>query len=208
MLVLLTDYLYFFFLPYNQVADLAVSILQGMVILAIFAWVDTSALIARRSDPMLRDSIHWSKLRRPLWFLLPVDYAIALLYSIYFILSGGSLSAPSPPVEILLLTIFITAPFAFGAVLLPLSSKRSGDLIFRRHLRWFGLLAFTVLLLGLLYGSVLSAGEGIGFLDLSQALLRQPYLNLAFYGILVLAAALLVKTAGSLAPINRRTAED
>jgi hypothetical protein len=204
--ILFLDYLYFFFIPYNTVADFVVSFLQGMSILAIFAWIDTSTLIARRSDPLLRDSIHWSRLRKPFWVLLPVDYAIALLISISFVLSGGSLAAPSPPAELLLLTVFLIIPFVLGAILLPLSSMRSGDFVLKRHLRWFGLLVVLVLMFGLLYGSVLASGGGIGFLDLSKVLLGQAYLNFTQYGILVIAGIVLVKTAGSLAPVNRRTA--
>lgn len=49
----------------SGIVDLAVSLSQDAGIIAIFAWVDTSTRIARRADPLLRDSLKWRRVRLP-----------------------------------------------------------------------------------------------------------------------------------------------
>jgi len=112
---------------------LAVNISGGFLIasgfVVIFLWIDSTISVARRSDPLYRDSLKWSKLRY-LFGAVTVFGAIgAVLNAIY---SGLAAAAP-----------FGGALF-FGAIALFLSAARSGDPTLRRHLKWTGLCIFLL----------------------------------------------------------------
>lgn len=202
-----TDFAFIFYLPYNTVVDFAVSFLNNGAILVLFGWIDTSALIARRSDPLHRNPISWTLLRKPVWALLIVCDVLVFSLSISYVLAGGSLRTAAPLPELVTLSVFLITPFALGAVLIPLSSARTGDPVLRRHLRWLSVLVLGLFGISILFGSVLNSGQGYGFLDLSQVVVNHPASNLAFFGLLLVLSYALYRSVGSLAPINRITDE-
>ncbi|HEV2121116.1 MAG TPA: hypothetical protein VGS11_13570 [Candidatus Bathyarchaeia archaeon] len=116
---------------YFNLNTLAVNILGGAIIgsgfIIIFAWMDTTIRVARRSDPLSRDTLHWSKLR---YFLGLVTLGGALASVIQAISSGFSQVAPYGG------ALFI------GALGLLISARRSGDATLRKHLVWTGLCTF------------------------------------------------------------------
>ncbi|HVH14427.1 MAG TPA: hypothetical protein VNA15_01740 [Candidatus Angelobacter sp.] len=111
-----------------NLTTLAVNLLGGLLIssgfIVIFAWIDSTVRVARRSDPLLRDTLRWSHLR----------------YFIGLVTVGGSVSALITSINS---GFSYVAPFGgailFGAIALLLSAKRSGDAALRRHLKWMGL---------------------------------------------------------------------
>jgi hypothetical protein len=111
-----------------NLTTLSVNILGGLLIssgfIVLFAWIDSTVRVARRSDPLLRDTLRWSKLRYFIGFVTVFGAISALLTSIN---AGFALVAP-----------FGGALF-FGAIALLISAKRSGDATLRRHLKWMGL---------------------------------------------------------------------
>ncbi len=112
----------------------------GIFILLVFYWIDASFRAARRSDPLLRDSIHWTKLRIVFWIInggiiIGETVGVPLGYSILTPTSnslGGSLLA---------VPFFIIA--ASGVALGTVVARRSGDSTLRRHLAWFALFVFA-----------------------------------------------------------------
>ncbi len=116
-----------------EITELSINILGGLIIssgfILIFLWIDSTVSIARRSDPLFRDTLRWSKLRYLFW-LVTIGGAIGALFT--SINSGFSTVAG-----------FGGALF-FGAVALLLSAKRSGDMTLRRHLTWTGLCIFLL----------------------------------------------------------------
>ena|SRR2546422_9258026 len=57
---------------FNNVYNaLAVGFYYSFLPLLLFAWIDASVRVARRSDPLLRNTLHWNKLRWLTWRLLP-----------------------------------------------------------------------------------------------------------------------------------------
>ncbi len=99
------------------------------------AWIDTTIKLARRLDPLNRNTFKWKQLRIVIWVLT-------------FLTTGGSLA------EVIILRInFFTSPSgaggafiagSFGWVLLGfiallLSYRRSKDPVLKEHLKWFGL---------------------------------------------------------------------
>lgn len=160
-------------------------------------WIDASALAARRSDPLLRDTLRWTKVRYLFWAL---NVAVIVLYisvSLYYQISGFNPSIlSSPPLSSLLgvvtaivITVEAFVPPILGALLLPVAASRSGDRALRGHLRWFGL--FGLFAFMATYISAMSYPEhhsGIGLLT---------YLGLLVGG------SFLYRSARSLAPLNR-----
>ena len=105
----------------------------------IFFWTDQSVESARRSDPLVRDTLRWSKVRRALW-------AFNLFCIGYFLVNAAAVGVPaasqsavfSPVVSFVLLLSFVLVAVLSAGVMLPVSSRRSGDFTLKRHLKWFG----------------------------------------------------------------------
>ncbi len=60
----------------NAIITLALHLILYSVIVFAFAFIDSTIPVARRSDPLLRSILHWSKVRIVLW----VDVALAGIY--------------------------------------------------------------------------------------------------------------------------------
>jgi hypothetical protein len=208
ILILSIDFVFIFFLPYNSIVDLVVSVMQGASIFTIFGWIDTSTLIARRSDPLLRNTIHWTILRRFVWIILLASYTAAIALAIENIVAGGALSSRPSLAETSTLSVVLIVPFALGAFLLPMDALRSGDLVLRRHLRWLSLVVLAIFGVTLLYGEVLISGQGIGFLALSRTVFDEPASNVAFYVLALVFGYAILRAASSLAPINKIMSSD
>ena len=116
-----------------ELSALPVNILGGLIIslgfILIFLWIDSTVRIARRSDPLFRDTLRWSRLRYLFW-LVTVGGGVGAAFT--SINSGFSTVAP------------FGGALLFGAVALLSSAKRSGDTTLRRHLRWTGLCIFLL----------------------------------------------------------------
>lgn len=118
----------------------------------IFYWVDKSALAARLTDPLLRDTLHWSRVRFLIWTINISAVIISFSYTAYVgQLVLGSLST-NPP--LFLLVIFLTPAYlsvSSGAVVLLVAVRRTADRTLKRHLEWFGFyLVFIFVLAGLI----------------------------------------------------------
>ena len=111
----------------------------SLFLFIVFYWIDLSFRAARRSDPLLRDSIHWSSLRIVLWpvnFLqIPVAIYIALAAFGYLPPAGGVVSSVQA------IPFFATA--GSGVALAIVVGRRSADGTLRAQLIWFGLFVFV-----------------------------------------------------------------
>ena len=109
--------------------------IEGVIILTLvsvglFYWVDTSALTARRSDPLFRNTLHWQQVRIVLWFVILADsaYLIALDFVSPFYTYGTPLT----------LVPFWTVVVS-GAIILIRQARRTKDVALRGSLKWSGL---------------------------------------------------------------------
>lgn len=121
----------------------------GMAVYAAFAlgllyWVDSSILTARRSDPLYRDTLHWSVVRKVLWGEAFFALLGVLLLSLSFPppAQGPAVTSPQPPQWLdMLFTVMFFAPIYTAAVsavvAIPVAARRCRDMVFRRHLEWF-----------------------------------------------------------------------
>ena len=122
-------------------------------------FVDSSVLASRRSDPLFRDTLHWSKVRYMLWTweifggtFVVLDYALSLIggessFLMQIMNSGTSIIFPF---------VFLV-PVSSFLILFPVAI-RAKDPNLRGHFKWLGLLA----VLELIYVVPLGGGSGTG----------------------------------------------
>jgi hypothetical protein len=115
------------------------------------AWIDTTIKMARRSDPLNRNTISWKQLRYVVWaftFITTTGSLFSVGYlRIDFFTPQGTGGA------------FVSGSFGwvlFGFIALILSYRRSRDPTLREHLKWFGLFVFLLFIVGtILSGDIL-----------------------------------------------------
>ena len=149
-----------------------------------FAWVDSSVRVGRRTDPLRRDPLRWSKTRLVFWPLL-------LLTLVGFFIPGFLYVAP-------LLSFVI-----IGVAIIPvfLAASWSGDRNYRRSLEWFGL-ALAVLVAQNVGFNTLLPGLGLGIVYSPVAFIWSIIANLVIVPIMF---GGIYKCARALVPLNRIT---
>jgi hypothetical protein len=103
------------------------------------AWIDTSIKMARRSDPLNRNTFRWKQLRYFVWFFTFLTTSGSLFSVVYFHVNFFSPAGTGGE--------FVSGPFGWvilGFIALVLSYRRSRDPILREHLKWFGLFLFVL----------------------------------------------------------------
>ena len=148
-----------------------------------FAWIDTSIRMGRRTDPLLRDPLQWSKVRYVVWPLLLVS-----LVGFFPLRSGLNGTA-----------IFSYAILGISVIPVLMSAKWSGDRYYRRSLEWFGFSLILLVIQNTGYNTLM-AGMGTGLVYSSSGFIWSILANFAvvpilFYGVYM--------CARSLVPLNR-----
>jgi hypothetical protein len=116
--------------------------------IGFYYWIDASIRAARLTDPLFRDTFHWTLLRIVFWV-----YDIGAL--IFFVVAGtlGIFSLANAPPEV---QLFVLGPLVImifsGVVVLPAGARRSKDRVLKRHLNWFAIYAVVVLGFVFIYG--------------------------------------------------------
>ena len=158
-----------------------------------FYWVDTSISSARRSDPLLRNTVRWRSLRKILWPLIVIPVVFISAAGV----TSGREPTPTNQVSPLIIILFfftflpLFLPAISGVFFLPIAARRSGDKALRRQLRWFGL--FAVFALG-----VVSLAPNFGSAT-STSYAQTLVLLIGFSG----GGYALYRSAKSLVPLNK-----
>ena len=160
-----------------------------LAILMAFYWIDASILAGRRSDPLLRDALHWRKVRPIFWTLNIAAVAFTAGIITYIQLTTGRIPPAPPVIEIIFLLPFLLTGIC-GVVYLPIVAARSKDYTLRKQLKWFGVFALILLVY---VPAVAGAFRGLSVEEV------QLVINLALIG----NAYCLYKSARSLVPLNR-----
>jgi hypothetical protein len=158
-------------------------VVYAYFLIAIFYWMDASILAARRTDPLLRDTLFWRRLRWVLWGILVLGLVVP---SIYQLLTGFDFTtlAIFGPLSSFFILPYLVVPFT-GIVLFAVVSRRSADHALRRQLAWFGVFAFTQF-------ATIFAAFGIA-----------SFGGLTYFLGFALASFFLYKSARALVPLNR-----
>jgi hypothetical protein len=111
----------------------------------VFGWIDSNVRVARRSDPLQRNTLHWTKLRIFIWGILSIALVEGLVSAFISDINFFEYHLSSPAA---LGGAFLRSPFApaaaFGIVALAVSRRRISDITLKRHIKW---LVFFVLIL-------------------------------------------------------------
>lgn len=181
----------------NAIVQDALGIFYLILNPVIFAFIDSTVRVARRSDPLLRTVLRWEKLRIVLWI---DEIALAILLASMF--DPSIIASINPAVGGLLFIILISIPYIGGTPALLIGARRSRDPVLRRSLKWLGV--FFLFFLGYLleFGIIQLIIPGI-----SQFELYYSYTAIPGGIIGILGAYAIYKSARSLAPINRMSLE-
>jgi hypothetical protein len=155
-----------------------------VVAFVLFAFVDATVPVARRSDPLLRGILHWGNVRVLAWTVL----VLVEVYGAYGAITSDN-TGSTVVFGLLLLVVIGAPPMLIGA-------RRSMDPNLRGSLKWFGLGLLFLLGLLLVTGAEVAIGvppTSVGPLDYSQI----PY-NL----VVLLFGYALYRSARSLAPMS------
>ncbi len=128
-------------------------LLYYITFMGFYYWIDTSIRAARLTDPLLRDTFRWSKLRLIFW-AYDVGATVFFLYAGVFY--GITYETASPAILVFLLGPLFIMMFS-GAVVLPIAARRSKDRVLRKHLDWFGVYAIVILGFVFLWGGFVNA---------------------------------------------------
>jgi hypothetical protein len=131
--------------PIPQISDGATAIAFCLVLLGFFYFTDVTMKAARRSDPLLRDTLNWSRVRIPMWALVILTLGSILAVATYasitddaFLLNGLNTGDFGNAVFNFVFNWFAFISFV-GVVTIPLVAYRSKwDRAFRRYLIWLG----------------------------------------------------------------------
>ncbi len=107
-----------------------------------FYWADASVLASRNTDPLRRNTLHWSRMRLAIWALLLGSDVLFVIDQVLYtdVILGGGTGILSTLTAVL--GIFI--PFVVSPVLLVISWRRSREPTFRAHLKWFAFFAISL----------------------------------------------------------------
>jgi len=164
--------------PFGTINEALYAVLAPLT----FAWEDSSIRVGRRSDPLLRDPLRWSRLRLVLW-------AVLILTLTGYLVQGITS-------DIGLLSYIIVG---VSVVPILMTARRSGDQYYRRSLEWFGTALFILVVQNLGFNTLIT-GLGTGIVYTLEGFVWSIFANfvivpLMFFGI--------YQCARSLVPLNR-----
>ena len=119
------------------------------VFIGTFYWIDASIQAARVTDPLNRDTFHWSRLRIAFWAYDGVAYFLFLFAGLIFNVTFSN----GPPIFVLFLLGPLFIMIFTGVTALPVAARRSKDKVLKKNLDWFGVYAAVVLSFFFLWGS-------------------------------------------------------
>ncbi len=155
----------------------------------LFRLIDVDVGLSRRSDPFLRRTLHWKRLRLIIWGIMTFSIVSLIILGIAGIFGPSAPTSTVIPLQASVHLSFLVS----GIPALFLGARRSRDEIFRTSLKWFGLF-FLVLLANVMVYFVTSSG----LVSISQELV-----NTTSGYLFAPAAFCLYRSVKSLVPMDR-----
>ena len=153
----------------------------GLVMMTLFYWIDSSVLAARRTDPLMRDTLRWTRLRYALWALTIASTVVAASLAYYYQATAGTepLFMFNGQYGVGYMPSWFV--LAGGVIALPVSASRTKDRFLRRNIGWLGAFVVLVQIVGVEPSYIANSQFGI-------------------FGVLLLASLCLYESATSLVP--------
>jgi hypothetical protein len=180
-------------------------------ILVVFAFLDSTIPLLRRSDPLLRSVLHWKKLRIGIWAVLAFSMVFAVYVSMYLPACFSIANTPACISSAMSNSGWLGAILGFwggyywvdaslvlipGVTALLIGGRRSSDTVLRQSMKWLGLGLLCVP--GLVLVSLVEAILGVSYYDMIYSYGIVPWNVVA-----ILLGYALYRSARSLAPLNR-----
>ena len=162
------------------------SVIEAFVALVNFYFIDASVLVGRRSDPLLRDTLHWGTVRLFVWPAVVAVLAGLISFAAYFQTTNVPLSLQTSG---LFGALFGLTWLSVAVIVLPITAYRSKDPRLHLHFAWYALYV------GLGYLPALFGNGAIVISTLVNGALLS--VGLLFWGYA------LYKSARALVPLNR-----
>ncbi len=157
----------------------------------LFYWIDYSVMAAKKSDPLLRDTLHWQRARvilHPLVFASVAAEIVAVVIAVsigQYPLVAFAIGFPVPVVTVPPAFVLLVGVPVAGVILLPISAWRTKDPLLKKQLYWFGLFAVLYLANNAFLDSFSNPLEGL----------------IIFYALLIVQGYCLYRSAKSLVPL-------
>ena len=180
-------------------------------ILVVFAFLDSTIPVLRRSDPLLRSILHWKWLRMMIWCVLVFTTIFAVYATIYLPTCFTTANTPACISAATGNSVWLGAVVGFwggyywvdasfvlilGVAGLLIVATRSSDRVLRHSLKWLGVGLLCVPCLVLV--SVVEGIIGNSYYDMIYSYGIVPWNAVA-----ILLGYALYRSARSLAPLNR-----
>jgi len=146
------------FFDYVVVSHFSYALFTGLDALvsgAFFYFIDASVLDGRVSDPLLRDTLHWGKIRRWVWVIFVIAAAVSIYIAGYYSVltggtwfTGGNISLVPLWVTFAGASLHVFVVIITGLVALPITAIRSRDPLLRKQLGWFAGFAAVLAVVG------------------------------------------------------------
>jgi len=183
------------FLTYstNQIINDLLTVFYSAVFPFLFAFVDSTIPVARRSDPLLRSILHWNRLRFVLW-----GEAFALAIVTFIPAASPEFVGNSSAASLgnLVWPLLATTLFGISGAALVIGARRSRDQILKGSLKWMGL-CLLVFVLGFVGDTIVTSLPGVTTFDFYYSYYAVPTGLLSIVG-----TYFLYRSSRSLAPIN------
>ncbi len=145
-----------------------------------YYWIDNSELAARKSNPFLRDILHWQRVRV---YLGPLIYTsivsagcVVVIQTIFFGVSPVSMVSeeavpPNFPLIVSILFQLIPSFILFiglrvlAIIALPIAAWQTRDPLLRKQIYWLGIFFILNFVGGALQGAILNPFEALLVLD-------------------------------------------
>jgi len=179
----------------DAVVNELISVFYALLFIVVFAYTDSMIPVVRRSDPLLRDILHWGNLRYFLWFDAALLAAFTVTPGLSFPLSVGKVGFILQG-----LGWFVVAVILYGVsgVAILVGGRRSGDMVLRSSLKWIGvtlLLAIVVILF--------AAAETAIFPNMTSFQFYYSYAALPIFAPFIAIGYCFYRSARALAPVGK-----
>jgi hypothetical protein len=112
----------------------------GVTAIVLFAFVDSSIMVAQEMDFFHRSTLGWQRFRKP-FYVLVITSAVVSLWGIYL---GGYFDTLAGTLAIAQVFAVIGILFTYSAIALTVGARRTPDRTMRRFVRMLGLAILCV----------------------------------------------------------------
>ncbi len=188
----------------DPLTQLVISVFYvGALPIVLLAWIDGTVRTARRSDPLFRDTLKWSKLRFGVWGM---TLAMIAFYFGLLVLETATGVPVATVATVLIIAVYLPT-FLAGAPALLLTARRTRSDARRTNLKWFGLFVLFVLAAIIAISLVIQGSSGGAFPSGFLYFLAYKGIYAIGYNVfqilIVVATYCLYRNARSLAPLSR-----